>query len=249
MQCQTETGYPSFEPIVTDYFDDGIAFTTCSAGHKTAQLVQSAKFEILLEAGAIALLEGFTFEAVASFSTALERFFEFALHVGCVARGLPPELYSSMFKEMGRQSERQLGAFMLVHANDFGQAYKPDTKMSEFRNSVIHKGTIPTVEQAERYAAYVYETIFSLYQKVRGKHPEQVTKVVMQGLAERHAKVPQGMHVSTNSTTIFFRGAQADAPPGFAVALEAFKTARNMIAGSIPHMQALHDQLKKSQQP
>jgi hypothetical protein len=145
-----------------------------------------------------------------------------------------------MFKEMSRQSERQLGAFMLIHAIDFGQTYKPDTKMSEFRNSVIHKGTIPTGEQAERYAAYVYETVFSLYRKVRGKHPDQVMKVVMQSLAERQAKVPQGMHVSTNSTTIFFRGAQSDAPSGFAAALEAFKTARNMIAGSIPYMQALH---------
>jgi hypothetical protein len=152
MQCLTETGHPSFEPIIADYFDDGIAYATCSAGHTTAQLVESSKFEILFEAGAIALLEGFTFEAVAGFSAALERYYEFALHVGCVARGLSPELYADMFKEMSRQSERQLGAFMLLHALELGKAYRPDTKMSEFRNSVIHKGQIPTFEAATRYA-------------------------------------------------------------------------------------------------
>ncbi len=239
-------GHPSFEPIIADYYDDGIVYATCSAGHKTAQLVQSSKFEVLLESGAIALLEGFTFEAVANFSAALERFYEFALRVGCVARGLSPEPYASMFKEMAKQSERQLGAFMLLYAIEFGEAYKPDTKMSEFRNSVIHKGTIPTVEAATRYAAYVYETIFPLYRKLRDKHPDHVMAVVMQALMEKRAAVPEGMHVSTNTTTFFFKGAQADAPSGFAKALEDFKKGRQVIAGAVPHMQALHDQLKPS---
>jgi hypothetical protein len=243
MKCLTE-GRPSFEPIIADYYDDGIVYPTCSAGHETAQLVQSSKFEILLESGAIALLEGFTFEAVASFSAALERFYEFALRVGCVARGLSPEPYVSMFQEMARQSERQLGAFMLFYAIEFGKAYKPDTKMSEFRNSVIHKGTVPTLEKTNRYAAYVYEAIFPLYRNLRSKHSDHMMAVTMQGVAEKQAKVPKGMHVSTHSTTIFFKGAQTDAPSDFATALDTFKKARQMIAGSIPHMQALHDHLK-----
>jgi hypothetical protein len=36
MQCQVDLGRPSFEPFTADYFDDGIAFIECSAGHKTA---------------------------------------------------------------------------------------------------------------------------------------------------------------------------------------------------------------------
>lgn len=63
MQCQIELGHPSFEPIMVDYYDDGLALVECSAGHKTALLVQSTKFEMLLESGATALLEGFTLEA------------------------------------------------------------------------------------------------------------------------------------------------------------------------------------------
>jgi len=243
MQCLTETGRPSFELIVADYYDDGVAYATCSAGHTTAQLVQSPKFEILLEAGAIALLEGFTLEAVADFSAALERFYEFAVRVGCVARSLSPELYASMFKEMSKQSERQLGAFMLLYAIEFGEAYKPNTKMGEFRNSAIHKGRIPPVEEATRYAAYVYETILSLYRRLRDKHSDHMMAVVVRDLGERRMKVPPGIQVATNSTTFFFTDAQADSPPEFSKALEAFKEARQMIAGAIPQMQALHDQL------
>ena len=249
MQCLTDTGRPAFEPIIADYFDDGIAYATCSAGHKTAQLVQSSKFEILLEAGAIALLEGFTFEAVAGFSAALERYYELALHVGCLARGLSPELYAGMFKEMSKQSERQLGAFMLLHALEFGEAYRPDTKMAELRNSVIHKGRIPTIEEATLYAAYVYGTIFLLFRKLRAKHPDHVMTVVMQGLVEKQATVPKGMHVSTNSTTFFFRGAQENAPSDFASALDAFKEAREKIIGSIPYMRTLHNQLSNQAPP
>jgi hypothetical protein len=69
-----------------DYYDDGVVHLECTRGHKTIQLIQSAKFEILMESGAAALLNGFTLEACASFSAALERFYEFALRVMCTAR-------------------------------------------------------------------------------------------------------------------------------------------------------------------
>jgi hypothetical protein len=68
--------------------------------------------------------------------------------------------------------------------------------------------------------------------------------VVMQGLAEKQAMVPKGMHVSTNTTTFFFRGAQENAPSDFAKALDAFKEGRQVIGGAVPHMRALHEQIK-----
>ena len=142
MQCFAELGRPSFEPLVGDYFEDAVAYLHCSAGHRTAVVIPSPKFEILLESGATALIEGFTLEACASFSAALERFYEFALRVVSLARGVSPELYAKMFAEMARQSERQLGAFMLLFAIEFGEPYRLDQKITEFRNSVIHKGSI-----------------------------------------------------------------------------------------------------------
>jgi hypothetical protein len=105
MQCQIELGRPSFEAFIADYFDDGIAYIECSMGHKTVMMIQSQKFEMLLDFGATALLEGFTLEACASFSTALERFYEFGLRVAFVSRSMSDALFDGMFSEMVRQSE------------------------------------------------------------------------------------------------------------------------------------------------
>jgi hypothetical protein len=157
MQCQIELGHPSFEPIMVDYYYDGLALVECSAGHKTALLVQSSKFEMLLESGATALLEGFTLEACAGFSSALERFYEFALRVICHSRGMcdengnPSEAFAKTFAGMSRQSERQLGASMLLHAMEFGEPYVPPAKLVEFRNNVIHRGEIPTLTDAQKW--------------------------------------------------------------------------------------------------
>ena len=244
MQCQIELGHPSFEPIIGDYYDDAVAYISCSAGHKTAVLIQSAKFEILLEAGATALLDGFTFEACACFSAALERFYEFALRVICTARDLKPDLFAGMFQEMSRQSERQLGAFLMLYAIEFGTAYKPDQKITEFRNSIIHKGTIPTVEQAHQFSSRIYAAIYSLYQALQQKHATPILQVTMQTLQERQARVPTGMRVATSTGTMFFNMVKLKSDADFEAALEGFKKARGMMTNSIPHMQALHDQIR-----
>jgi hypothetical protein len=62
---------------MADYFANGVVRIKCSAGRKTALIMQSQKFEMLLDSGSPALLEGFTLEACASFSAAPERFYEF----------------------------------------------------------------------------------------------------------------------------------------------------------------------------
>jgi hypothetical protein len=135
------------------------ALTKCSAGHKIAFLVQNTKFEMLLESGATALLEGFTLEACSGFYSALERFYEFALRVICHARGMCDEngnlseVFAKTFAGMSRQSERQLGAFMLLHAMEFDEPYVPPSNLVAFRNNVIHKGEIPTLAEAQSSAA------------------------------------------------------------------------------------------------
>ena len=133
---------------------------------------------------------------------------------------------------------------MLLYALEFDEAYKPDAKITEFRNSVIHKGTIPTFEDTHQFAARVYTAISSLYRQLHDKHSAHVMAVTMQGLQEKQPKVPKGMQVATNSGTMFFNTAKTDAAPDFAKALEAFKQARQMISGAIPYMQALHNRLK-----
>jgi hypothetical protein len=63
MECQKELGHPTFEPFIVPYYDDRLGPAECSRGHKSVLLLQSQKFEVLLESGANALTAGFTFEA------------------------------------------------------------------------------------------------------------------------------------------------------------------------------------------
>lgn len=164
----------------------------------------------------------------------------------CVARGMSRELHVEMFAEMSRQSERQLGAFMLEYAIEFGEAYRlsktPLKEIVEFRNPVIHKGTIPTVAEAHEFARRVYSAIVTLFRRLRDQHATSLIAVTMQDLKEKQAKVPPGMPIATNTGTMFFSSARANIEPDFAAALDAFRKARQLISDSIPYMRALQSQ-------
>ena len=85
-QCTMDDPLSAFQSDEVEYFDDGIAIVECRRGHRTAMIVQGTKSEILLSSAADALERGFTFEAVASASAALERFYEFSPHVFSASR-------------------------------------------------------------------------------------------------------------------------------------------------------------------
>jgi len=244
MQCQAELGHPSFEPFWAEYFDQGVAYLECSRGHKTAFLVQSQKFEVLLESGANALLEGFTFEACAAFSAALERFYEFSLHVMCIARDMPEELFQKMFTEMTRQSERQLGAFMMLHAIELGEAYKPDKHVVEFRNGVIHKGIIPNLEEATKFCSAVYEIIAKLFERLSGKYSEQIRKLVRHELHQKRKSVSTDVAVGTSTGTMFFNISQTGKPKAFDEALDSFRTARAVVGGAVPILRNIYEKIR-----
>ena len=116
MKCQAELGHPSFEPIFAESFDERVISFTCRRGHDCHTLIQSPKFELLLDSGAAALDAGFTLEAVGAYAAALERFFEFSTRVICSHLGMNETTFSTMFSQMAAQSERQLGAFMTCYA-------------------------------------------------------------------------------------------------------------------------------------
>lgn len=242
MQCQIELGHPSFEPIMVDYYDDGLALVECAAGHKTAVLLGSPKFEMLLESGATALLEGFTLEACAGFSSAWERLYEYALRVICHARGMrnenggPSEVFVKTFAAMSKQSERQLGAFMLLHAMEFGEPYAPPPKLVEFRNNVIHKGEIPTLADARKFCAGVYAIVALVVVKLKAKYPDSITSVMMHSIQERGKKVPAGMQTAGAGRNYFFNTSLAEIETDFEAALSRLKTALQKTAEAIPHM-------------
>ena len=57
--------------------DDGRYEIRCQAGHLSTVFLDNLKFELLFEMGLNALLDGYPRDAVSSFASSLERFYEF----------------------------------------------------------------------------------------------------------------------------------------------------------------------------
>lgn len=244
MECLKELGHPSFEPIIADYYDEPVAYIECSRGHKSAFMLQSQKFEVLLESAANALLEGYTLEAASTLSSAYERFFEFSINVLCSKQEVKDEELIETFKQVSRQSERQLGAFLFLHLLEFGESYQINKKLVEFRNQVIHKGYIPTPSEVESFGEKVYSEIYQITQKLKTHCENDIHKVVMKSLSERSKELPSDMPKATSTGTMFFSLSQAENKSSFSEALLSYRDAQKRLLESVPYMKALSSLIK-----
>jgi hypothetical protein len=239
MECQKELGIPSFEPIITDFYEEAYTVIVCSRGHKSALLLQSQKFEILLESAANALLEGYTLEAATSLSSAYERFFEFAINVFCKKSNSPKLSFEKTFEQVSKQSERQLGAFLFLHLIILGSNYQLSKKIPTLRNKVIHQGYIPTPNEVLRFGELIYQEISSLTNLLNAHLSDEVQQVVTNTLQERSEKIPKDMPRATTTGTMFFSLASINRKGTFQEALSSYAECREKLFGVIPYMRFL----------
>jgi hypothetical protein len=156
--------------------DDGKYQVRCAAGHVSTVIVDNVKFELLFEMGLNALVDGYPREAVSSFASALERFYEFYWHVVSNVYSMPLDQIDSAWKMVGKQSERQLGMFItaaLLLTKQCPPLLNPNRDV-KFRNEVIHGGYIPTVEEATAFGDVVMGHINELLATLRRLAPEAV---------------------------------------------------------------------------
>jgi hypothetical protein len=142
----------------------------CERGHNFTYLIAQYKHEILFDYGIKALCDDYYRESVASFTSALERYYEYFLKVFWLSIDISTEELNKTWKLMSNQSERQLGAFISTFSAISGQSpIILKEKDVAFRNKVIHKGYIPKFEETLEYGQEVsnlileYESI--LYSK------------------------------------------------------------------------------------
>jgi hypothetical protein len=156
------------EPTLLELTDDGAYVGACRRGHPFKFTIENLRYEVLYESGVMAMLCGFHREAVSSVATALERFFEFSIHVLLAHQGVNHDDSLSSWNEVATSSERQLGAFLFLYLAVLKKPFRvvegrrPFRKMTEFRNTIIHKGGIPSCAQAEEYAQDIYEIVRSV---------------------------------------------------------------------------------------
>lgn len=236
MECQKEMGHPSFEPIIADYYDEALALVECSKGHKSAILLQSQKFEILLESAANALIEGYTIEAASSLSSAYERFFEFAINVFCKKYNTPKENLEETFKQVSKQSERQIGGFLFLHLLAFGENYALNKKIPELRNRVIHQGYIPTPDEVINFGELIYQEIHSICKLIRANLLNEMILVIMDNLSSLTKKIPIDMPRATSTGTRFFSLSTEENKDNFQEALTSYKEAVGKLRNSVPYL-------------
>jgi hypothetical protein len=187
--------------------DDGKYELECSLGHKTTVILQQQKFEILFEIGAHAILDGYYREAVSSFAASLERFYEFSIRVFLKKASVSNVLFDECWKSVSNQSERQLGAFIFLWVVNLNS--KPPllpSKQVEFRNNVIHKGRIPTKEEAVLFGEAVLNLIRPNVLEIREHFSDQLMDVIHDYLHKLGMSINQTQLLCTSTIISLSQG-------------------------------------------
>ena len=144
---------------VSQIVESGIYNVTCDKGHKTKVALRNAKFELLFELGLNGVIDGYFREGVSNFTASLERFFEFFVKVA-LQNEINDDVFKEAWKNVKNQSERQLGAYIFLYIKVIKKTpLLLSSKAVSFRNEVIHKGYIPTKEQALEYGENIRRII------------------------------------------------------------------------------------------
>ncbi|MEX3004204.1 hypothetical protein [Serratia fonticola] len=189
--------------VSLNFNDSGIYEFKCKNGHESIVILQEKKFEILFDIGAYAILDGYYREAVSSFSAALERFYEYAIRVILAKNSVIDDAFLQTWKKVSNQSERQLGAFYYLWVLNFNEApvMLSDTD-SGFRNSVIHKGLIPSRERTIDYGEKVLNIIRPMIKRLKEELRDEMTKVNTSLIGETRAKSNKSSITTAVVTTI-----------------------------------------------
>lgn len=148
----------------------------CTRGHIEFHVLRHFPHEILFEIGAQAIEDGYFREAISSFSSSLERFYEFFMRVTCEVEGVDTEEFNKTWKIISSSSERQLGAYSFRYLAYFGKVPAVMSgKWKELRNNVIHKGYIPSKDEATIYGEKVLNEIMSVLLELSGCNPHTLS--------------------------------------------------------------------------
>ena len=141
--------------------DDGRYEVRCRKDHVSTVTLDNVKFELLFEMGLNAIIDGYPHEAVSSFTSALERFYEFYWHVVMRHFDIPKDQVDAAWKPLSKFSERQVGAYSTtvnLLTKKSPELLNPNKEIP-FRNRVTHNGYVPTEEEAISFGDVVMRLI------------------------------------------------------------------------------------------
>lgn len=201
--------------------DNGIYEFKCPRGHESVTTLSAERFEILFEIGANAVIDGYYREAVSSFTSSLERFYEYFISISSIKNKVSEDKFNDAWKHISNQSERQNGAFVFTWLLETGSPPSQlSSKWREFRNAVIHKGKIPTEVEAINFGEEILRLLHEGIDLVISKYDEYRAEIM--GRAARdfpHEKykghVIGGMGIATIAS-LTYRGPRKTFQEGLA---------------------------------
>lgn len=160
----------------------------CKNNHNNIVQLQAFKFELLFQSGLQSICDKYFLESILSLSASLERFYEFYIKIMLKSKGLDNAIIVNVFKKISNQSERQLGAFIILYS--FLKKQQPPMLLDEntsikFRNMVVHKGYLPNEREAIEYANKVYDIIRYYYRELLTEHNDAVFDLLSEEKKER----------------------------------------------------------------
>ena len=168
---------------------------TCERGHEQAVSLPHQKHEILFEFGVYAIIDGYYREAISSFAAALERYYEYFLRVVTLGE-YSEESFENAWKQVSSQSERQLGGYIFSHLIMCG---RPPNLLSNslitLRNRAIHKGYIPSKEEAMQYGDGVSKLIIEGVSQLHRRYGDKMREITRQTLYPDGVSVSDRIHI------------------------------------------------------
>jgi hypothetical protein len=183
LDCMTCLAHPEslqlpWPRAMKDLEESGIYEFECEFGHRTVFCLDNPRFQLLFDLGLRAILDGYYREAVSAFASALERFHETYVRIVAEAAGTPAEAFNASWKQMKKQSERQLGAFVVLYTVQEKEVppLLDSHKEIPFRNDVIHAGKFPTRDEAIDFGQAVNLILDKVIRRLRGSHDQAVKR-------------------------------------------------------------------------
>jgi hypothetical protein len=164
--------------------NDGRYIHTCERGHNSLTIIQQEQFQVLFEVGLHAIIDGYFREAVVDFASALERFYEFYFRMHCRSRGITRAYEDKTWLVVKSQSERQLGLYLCSYLYMNGEcAPTLDDKRTNFRNAVIHKGYLPSKEEAIAFGTAAADIMLPIMQDLSTTQENTLNQMTVDRLA------------------------------------------------------------------
>jgi hypothetical protein len=218
MECLKDLGRADEWLARVEFRDDGRYEVLCPRGHRSVTILQQAKYEVLFEIGVNAILDGYYREAVASFAAAVERFYEFAAAALLEEANIQRDHVLASWRLISTSSERQLGAFIFLWLSRFNET--PNVLRDQvvgFRNNVVHKGKIPSKEEAISFGDAVLAVVLPKLDRMKQELQESVHKATFYTLKERRTLADADSQVSTMFVPTFFARDRSNPEAAFSV--------------------------------